>query len=1791
MKVTRLDCKSTMLLGASSLAVASAALLPSTAALAQSCPGIDGDVCEFTVTQDDTLVSTQGDTLVTNQANGTSITQSAFGYLLIDNQAGASIAALSFAPLVSVQPPLYYQPVINPHPGLFVVNSGTIEGDVLFQAGGVYVDNGGTVTGNWGAANPSGFNVDVFIDRAGPGTGIAGTMNAGLGFDTYVTSFAADGTYDVTAALPATFEGWGIEALGTGTTVTLTSPQGQAGNGLVIWGNGSVVNRATIGLPEFSATGIPQQFVDNLLLRAVIYRGEVGKGGSISFSVPGPVGPVTDTFHYGGALQSFINEGVINGDLLLATASFENSGTVNLRSNEAGTLIVSAADTDFSFINSGTMAMTDSGARPNPLLQTGVTIATAPDSTVPAAMTITNTASGTISGGLAVNGFASNFAFVNDGLIEIGANPNNPYYAVDIEVGNYDLALGDELSEDVLAAFASVENNGTILGGIGANFTADVLSFTNTGLIRSNPADVYSAAVEVSTDDYALVFGEDDVYDSASFTFDNSGTIEGAALLELESSQVTVINSGDITQSELGAIEGFGFLPYARQTLEVSSETSLDGQIAITNSGLIANADFAGSALSVEAEAGDLDSELPGAAQATAVAEITNSGTIAASGGVFVTPGPQIGLPEGINAVHFSTAIAASLDGEGGSALVINNLAGGVIVNQQSQVRFGTFGDPVIVGQGRGTAIAARADTITITNNGLIEGGPGAGLGGPANEFVFDGQFVANADMEGVIGSAIDTFFSQDTITNGAGGTITGGIALRQGDDYLYNQGTISGNIWAGSGADLVVNDGLITGIVNLGDGDDRFATLLSRLPENAAGLTIVGGAGNDGIVFLAQNGGSLQSMALLGHSGIEYLGLGADGAGTVTSDGAVAMAPIQLFLGDITLAQGSTLLAAGEFALLGDAPLAQSFTNRGTIIGSVQLGAEGDFFANYGTLTGNLDLGSGDDIFVQGINASFTGIADGGTGYDSFQLDITGGGTINQAIYSQLINFEVLGLTGSGTIITDGTDPLPVQTVEISGGETVEIGPDSVIQTLGPVAITGTDEANSLNIQGTVNGGIDLAGGDNQFTNSGTVNGDVSTGDGDNSLANDGTLNGSVSTGSGSDQLANTGTITGNVNTGGGDDQFTNDGTVEGDVNLDGQGGIIVPAAFAGFLGTSGPIMAAPAALTGGDDVFTNTGEIEGNVDAGAGNDVITNSGSIGGNVLLGEGNDELLLTGAWEIGGTASGGGGTDRLSIASNGTMQTPREFSASAFTGFEAMRLAGGTLAVSGAMAFDTIEVNSGYLFGRAGSAISGDVTVASGAVFGSAGTVNGNVAVNGTLSPGASPGTMTINGDVSLNAGSTTVFEMTPTVSDAIVINGSLDIASGTTLTITGSRPLTPGVAYNLITASGGIDGSFGTISQASTVLGFLSQTDTALQLLGTFQLGSGASVQSALAADYLNTLLVAGTAPAGVLAAIPQLLGEDGFVNEAAILSTTPEAYASGVQMGIENGLAISAAVRSAAFAAASGEGGVFVFGEGFGQWRGMSRDFASGISGTDLESYGALGGIGFGNGQFSVTGFAGHVEARQDFTGIAASGQSDGMFAGASVEAAISGVTAGVTAIYDWSEASTSRAVLSGPAASAAYDLNTLTVDGHLGFAFPVGGGWQVGPEAGLTYIEVERKGLTETGGGAFGLTVAGQSYDALFLGGDVVFSRSEGTWRPYLAVGIRHQLDGDPIAASASLTGVAASYGIPGAERQRDYAHVGAGFAVQVAPSFDLFGRWNSEFANGQDAHGLSGGVRLSF
>ncbi|MCX7284896.1 MAG: hypothetical protein NTX28_12770, partial [Novosphingobium sp.] len=579
-------------------------------------------------------------TRVINLATSTTVTQTnPPPFLLVENRAGASLDTITLTNLgVPINQPL----TVLPRIGAVLVNGGTVEGDVILR-GGTYIAAGGTVTGKVATFNPLATTTEYFINRAGDDLGVAGVIDPGNGLDLFVRSYSQSADIQLPAALPTNFELRGIEVLGTGTTLTVNNPAGSSAvSGLAVTGDGAIVNRAVIDNISFAGTGIPAASLAGIRTRAVNYGVQAGNTGLLTFArfVFSGNGSqslaVALSASIGSALSSFVNEGTINGDIGLNTASFVNAGTVNLLSNQQGTLIQGAADSGLNFINRGVITMTGNGLRtPGTILSAAVTASTALDGTVGRPLSFLNDTGALISGGVALGGNASTLRFENRGEINGDGNPN--------QANQFDSAVNISWSDFGILpvgidnfASQSVEliNSGTIDGGIRADGAARAVSFVNTGAITS--AGTNARAVELGVSSTADANGNY-IVDGETFSFDNKGTIQGSSEIELEVSSATITNSGQISAP---ATQGLTIYPGGQQGLLIEQETVLGSTLSFTNSGTIESADAAGAAVLIGVEAGDLDSGLPAAAQASAVVNITNSGTLRTTGGAFVVPGP-----------------------------------------------------------------------------------------------------------------------------------------------------------------------------------------------------------------------------------------------------------------------------------------------------------------------------------------------------------------------------------------------------------------------------------------------------------------------------------------------------------------------------------------------------------------------------------------------------------------------------------------------------------------------------------------------------------------------------------------------------------------------------------------------------------------------------------------------------------------------------------------------------------------------------------------------------------------------------------------------------------------------------------------------------------------------------------------------------------------------------------------------------------------------------------------------
>ncbi|TBR36276.1 MULTISPECIES: autotransporter outer membrane beta-barrel domain-containing protein [Dyella] len=225
------------------------------------------------------------------------------------------------------------------------------------------------------------------------------------------------------------------------------------------------------------------------------------------------------------------------------------------------------------------------------------------------------------------------------------------------------------------------------------------------------------------------------------------------------------------------------------------------------------------------------------------------------------------------------------------------------------------------------------------------------------------------------------------------------------------------------------------------------------------------------------------------------------------------------------------------------------------------------------------------------------------------------------------------------------------------------------------------------------------------------------------------------------------------------------------------------------------------------------------------------------GGGSLQKTGNGMLTLTGANSYSGGTTISSGTlvgDAASLQGAIRVDGALVFD-QAVDGVYAGVLSGaGAVSKSGngTLVFNGHSSNTGRTQVQAGKLVIGDdnhgdaflggvVTVANGATLGGIGSIGGlNLA--GTVTPGNSIGTLTINGDATFQKGSAYQVDVNPDgTSDRIVVNGHATLLGGSALAIGPANGWAPSTNYTILTATGGITGKFDTVSSQ---LAFLTPT-------------------------------------------------------------------------------------------------------------------------------------------------------------------------------------------------------------------------------------------------------------------------------------------------------------------------------------------------------------------------------
>lgn len=1090
-------------------------------------------------------------------------------------------------------------------------------------------------------------------------------------------------------------------------------------------------------------------------------------------------------------------------------------------------------------------------------------------------------------------------------------------------------------------------------------------------------------------------------------------------------------------------------------------------------------------------------------------------------------------------------AAYTATNGDGFNAAVVS--AGTLVNNGHIELdgSYGAYSVGTVVNTGTIEQTGTRTsygiyNAHNVNNSGTIQTVGSAISGGYATVVVNSGTIASTAST---------TITSAGQITNLAGGTIMGGngLAITMNGGAVTNAGSIIGDVdlgyWYSSASAYYANGGTLTGNLRLGNGDDVFLQ-----SGNATGVsgTIDAGEGRDAYGFALTSSGTVSVGAAPG-SGFEdgiVVAFGADTVATLT--GLDTSLTNFHAAGDGTVVNKIALLGN---VMVGSPPYSGQVATLGETLGG---------FINESSIAGN-------------VSGSVTRLVNTGT---IGSAELTGPAV---AIW----NSGALSFENSGVVTTSQTEDLAstlyASAIDIANTGTFKGG--LIAQTAGTASV-----ANSGTItNGAVGTSLELVAGSSGASMPGTV-----------SLFNSGEIS-AIAPANGEAAIAVSLDLAVPQMYGQQSPAF---GLVNATITNGGTGRIVATGAGAVAIqtqGTSFTLENAGRIEASGDNalaihvsgtlpaIVRNTGAILGGMVLGEGNDLIENGGTMGSVALRG-GDDLLRLTGG-TFAGFIDGGEGTDTVEI-------TGGEAAFSAISDVEALRISAGRAKIAGVASLGSIVLTGGRVVGLAGSTITAPtITVGQGATFGSAGTVTGSITVAGTLSPGASPGTMTVNGNAALTGTSVSVFEITPTASDTLIVNGNLSIAQGATLQIEASGIVTAGQSLDLIHADS-ISGSFTNILRSGSIFGVIAQTAGTISLLGQFEVDPTFTPQVQSSINYVNGLLISGQASSAFMAAVPGLIAKTSTSSQVVFAQLTPEAYAATGQVTVEQGLELADVGRSIAFAPRRDTRGAFTFASALGNIRTLDSSL-QGTARTRISGYGFVGGIGWGSNGWSIGGFVGYLNSQQTLSSLGSRTSVGAVLAGVHGRWTNGSLAVTATLAYGGSNAETHRNVLGG-SAKGSYDLTSWTGDLSIGYTMPLNGNWIVQPGIGVTAIRTGRDPVTETGGSPYALQVARNRDSAVFVDGTLTFKggmKEAAATRSYLSLGVRYQVDGRSPFAIAAMGGGDFGLAANGVRRAPVLATATLGADVAISASLTLFGAVSGEAGNA-DRHGSArAGLRLTF
>lgn len=486
---------------------------------------------------------------------------------------------------------------------------------------------------------------------------------------------------------------------------------------------------------------------------------------------------------------------------------------------------------------------------------------------------------------------------------------------------------------------------------------------------------------------------------------------------------------------------------------------------------------------------------------------------------------------------------------------------------------------------------------------------------------------------------------------------------------------------------------------------------------------------------------------------------------------------------------------------------------------------------------------------------------------------------------------------------------------------------------------------------------------------------------------------------------------------------------------------------------------------------------------------------------------------------------------------------------------------------------------------------------------------------GTLAPGNGVGTLTIDGDLALKAGSTYQVDIAPNgSSDKVTVTGKTTLEGGNIYISKAAGTYMPGQRYSILTANGGVNGKFGNLSQNMPFVDLglaydprnvyldIARNDVGFSDVGATrnQKAAGAAIEALGAGNKVFDAAVMQDSEADARMAFDQLSGElhasatTALINDSRLIRN-----AMNDRLRAAFGDVAAAPVPTLAFgpdaksiAAAPTDAPVMAaWGSAFGTWSETKSD--GNASALDQSTGGFVTGFDAPVAQDWRLGvLAGYSQSSFDARG---SGDSDNYHVGVYGGGRWDALSFRSGLAYSWHSVETSRSVAFPgfeDRLKADYDAGTFQAFSELGYRIDTAR-VSFEPFANLAHVRVKTDGFTETGGAA-ALTAGSETTDTTFttlgLRASAPFTLGTIEAEARGTVGWQHAYgDTTPVSTLAFAGGNA--FTIAGAPIAEDAGLIEAGFDVKLSKNATLGISYTGQFGSDVQQNGVDARFSLKF